>query len=56
MLAEGGSDQAALEACGFFVCTADLEDELIRAAGAAAVQQICDMSGDPRGRGEGNVP
>ena len=31
-----------MEALGFFVCVADLEDELIRALGAAAVEQVLD--------------
>jgi len=31
---------------GFHVCVADLEDELIRALGAAAVEQVVDAQGD----------
>jgi OLD-like protein len=31
-----------MERLGFYVCVADLEDELIRALGAAAVEQILD--------------
>ena len=35
-----------MERLGFFVCSADLEDELIRALGAAAVEQVVDAEGD----------
>jgi hypothetical protein len=35
-----------MEALGFFVCVADLEDELIRALGAARVEQVVDEQGD----------
>jgi hypothetical protein len=35
-----------MEALGFYVCVADLEDELIRALGAAAVQQLVDSQGE----------
>lgn len=43
-----GSDltRAEMEALGFYVCDADLEDELIRALGADAVEQITDAQGD----------
>jgi hypothetical protein len=43
-----GSDlsRADMEALGFYVCVADLEDELIRALGAATVEQIVDAHGD----------
>lgn len=34
-----------MERRGFFVCTADLEDELIRALGAAAVERVIDGQG-----------
>jgi OLD-like protein len=39
-----GSDltRADLERLGFYVCVADLEDELIRTLGAAAVEQVID--------------
>ena len=37
---------AELGRAGFFVCTADLEDELIRALGTAAVEQTLDAEGD----------
>jgi hypothetical protein len=42
------ASRAGMEACGFFVCTTDLEDELIRAVGAAAVQQIIAACGELR--------
>lgn len=35
-----------LEALGFFVCVEDLEDELIRAVGTAAVEILLDSQGD----------
>ena len=35
-----------MERLGFYVCTEDLEDELIRALGAAAVEQVVDAHGD----------
>ena len=43
-----GSDlsRAELERLGFFVCEADLEDELIRALGADAVLQVVEANGD----------
>jgi hypothetical protein len=34
--------RADMEALGFYVCVADLEDELIRALGVAVVEQIID--------------
>jgi hypothetical protein len=37
-----------IERLGFFVCIADLEDELIRALGAAAVENVLDANGDLR--------
>jgi hypothetical protein len=40
--------RADMEARGFYVCTADLEEELIRAAGTAAVEQIITAHGDLR--------
>ncbi len=45
-----GSDlsRADLERLGFFVCDADLEDELIRAHGPAGVEQIVEAQGDLR--------
>ncbi|MEV4174750.1 TOPRIM nucleotidyl transferase/hydrolase domain-containing protein [Nonomuraea sp. NPDC049709] len=35
-----------LEALGFFVCVADLEDELIRALGTAAVERVVAAEGE----------
>jgi hypothetical protein len=35
-----------LERLGFYVCVEDLEDELIRALGADAVEQVVDAQGD----------
>ena len=45
-----GSDltRAEMEALGFFVCEADLEDELIRALGADSVMRIVEAHGDLR--------
>jgi hypothetical protein len=37
-----------MERLGFYVCVADLEDELIRALGAAAVERIVDAQGELR--------
>jgi hypothetical protein len=37
-----------MEALGFYVCFADLEDELIRALGVAAVEQVLEAEGDLR--------
>jgi hypothetical protein len=39
-------DRAGMEALGFYVCVEDLEDELIRAHGAAAVEQVIEAEGD----------
>jgi hypothetical protein len=43
-----GSDltRADMESLGFFVCVADLEDELIRSLGAATVEQFVDAQGE----------
>jgi predicted ATP-dependent endonuclease of OLD family len=38
--------RAEMERLGFYVCVADLEDELIRALGAASVEQVVDAQGD----------
>ena len=38
--------RAELEALGFFVCVADLEDELIRALGPAGVETVLEANGD----------
>jgi hypothetical protein len=35
-----------MERLGFYVCIADLEDELIRALGAASVEQVVDAQGE----------
>jgi hypothetical protein len=35
-----------MESLGFFVCEADLEDELIRAVGPAVVERIAEANGD----------
>ena len=45
-----GSDltRAEMESLGFYVCVADLEDELIRALGAASVEQIIAAQGELR--------
>jgi hypothetical protein len=39
-------DRVALPWSGFFVCVADLEDELIRALGAAAVEELIEAAGE----------
>ena len=41
-----GLTRAGMERLGFHVCVADLEDELIRALGAAAVESVLDAQGD----------
>ena len=45
-----GSDtqltRAEMERLGFYVCVVDLEDEMIRALGAASVQALLDSQGD----------
>ena len=43
-----GSDltRTDLERLGFYVCVADLEDELIRALGAASVEHVVEAHGD----------
>ena len=45
-----GSDtqltRAEMERLGFYVCVVDLEDELIRALGAASVEQVVGAQGD----------
>jgi hypothetical protein len=38
--------RADMEALGFYVCVADLEDELIRCLGAAAVEQVVKAQGE----------
>jgi hypothetical protein len=37
-----------MEALGFFVCIADLEDELIRALGTDAVERVIEAQGEIR--------
>jgi hypothetical protein len=39
-------DRAGMERLGFFVCEVDLEDELIRALGVAAVERVVDAAGE----------
>jgi hypothetical protein len=41
-----GLTRAEMERLGFYVCVADLEDELIRALGAARVEQVVEAQGD----------
>lgn len=41
-----GLTPASAQALGFFVCNVDLEDELIRALGAAAVEQVIEAQGE----------
>jgi hypothetical protein len=38
--------RAEMERLGFYVCDADLEDELIRSLGAAAVEEVLDAQGE----------
>jgi hypothetical protein len=40
--------RADMERLGFYVCVADLEDELIRAIGVAGVEAVIDSQGDLR--------
>ena len=40
--------RTGMEALGFFICTADLEDELIRALGTDAVERVIEAQGDLR--------
>jgi hypothetical protein len=39
-------DRAELERLGFFVCLADLEDELIRALGVAGTERVIESAGE----------
>jgi hypothetical protein len=41
-----GLDRAGMERLGFYVCDADLEDELIRALGPAAVERVVAAQGE----------
>jgi hypothetical protein len=43
-----GLTRADIEELGFYVCVEDLEDELIRAHGAASVERILEKHGDLR--------
>jgi hypothetical protein len=43
-----GPSRADMEALGFYVCAADLEDELIRALGAASVEEVIRAQGEIR--------
>jgi hypothetical protein len=43
-----GLTRADMERLGFYVCVTDLEDELIRALGAAAVEEVVEAQGDLR--------
>jgi hypothetical protein len=43
-----GLSRADMEALGFYVCSADLEEELIRALGTATVEQVIRAHGDLR--------
>ena len=38
--------RADMEALGFYVCVADLEEELVRCLGAAAVEQVVEDQGE----------
>jgi hypothetical protein len=38
--------RAGMERLGFYACVADLEDELIRALGAAAVERVIEANGE----------
>ncbi|MGH3302608.1 MAG: TOPRIM nucleotidyl transferase/hydrolase domain-containing protein [Streptosporangiaceae bacterium] len=42
------ASRVGMEALGFYVCSADLEDELIRAVGTSAVEQIIQAQGELR--------
>ena len=44
----GAVDRAAMEELGFFVCDADLEDELIRSLGTDVVERIVEAQGELR--------
>jgi hypothetical protein len=45
---EAAGEPDGLEALGFFACSADLEDELIRALGIERVEEIIETSGEGR--------
>ena len=44
----GNLTRLEMEGLGFYVCVADLEDELIRALGAATVEKVIDAQGELR--------
>jgi hypothetical protein len=44
----GDLTRTAMETLGFYVCEADLEDELIRALGTDAVESVVEANGDLR--------
>ncbi|MGK5442732.1 ATP-dependent endonuclease [Micromonospora sp. URMC 105] len=44
--AGAGLTRSAMEALGFYVCVADLEDELIRALGTTGVEHVLAVEGD----------
>lgn len=39
-------DRSDMESLGFYVCVADLEDELIRSLGATSVERVVDAQGE----------
>jgi len=41
-------DRSGLERVGFFACSADLEDELVRAAGPTVLSRLIELEGDAR--------
>lgn len=41
-------DRGGLERVGFFACSADLEDELVRAAGVTVLSRLIQLEGDAR--------
>jgi Overcoming lysogenization defect protein-like, TOPRIM domain len=41
-----GLSRSDMETLGFYVCVVDLEDELIRALGVAAVEEVLERQGD----------
>lgn len=43
-----GLDVSSLEALGFFICSSDLEDELIRSLGAQRVEMVVEEQGELR--------
>jgi hypothetical protein len=45
-LDQAGLDRAGLARLGFFVCVADLEDELIRSLGVGQVEQLIEAQGE----------